>query len=63
MNHPIDNRLAQAKKLSADERASLIDALHDLNAPPDPEWEAGGGMDQGMRGPARGPGSRGDADL
>ena len=40
MNHPLDNLLEQAKKLSADERAALIDALHDLNAPPDPEWEA-----------------------
>ena len=28
------------KKLSADERATLMDALHDLNVPPDPEWEA-----------------------
>ena len=40
MNHPIDNLLEQAKKLSADERTALMDALHDLNAPPDPEWEA-----------------------
>ena len=40
MNHPIDNLLEQAKKLSADERAALIDALDDLNAPPDPQWEA-----------------------
>ena len=40
MNHRIDNLLEQAKKLSADERAALIDALYDLNAPPDPEWEA-----------------------
>jgi putative addiction module component (TIGR02574 family) len=40
MNHPIDNLLEQAKKLSTDERAALIDALHGLNAPPDPEWEA-----------------------
>lgn len=40
MNHPIDNLLEQAKKLSAHERTALIDALHDLNAPPDPEWEA-----------------------
>lgn len=40
MNHPIENLLEQAKKLSAEERAALIDALHDLNAPPDAEWEA-----------------------
>ncbi len=40
MNHRIDNLLEQAKKLSADERTALMDALHDLNAPPDPEWEA-----------------------
>ena len=40
MNHPIDNLLDQAKKLNAHERAALIDSLHDLNAPPDPEWEA-----------------------
>jgi len=40
MNHPIDSLLEQAKKLSPDERAALIDALHDLNAPPDTEWEA-----------------------
>ena len=40
MNHPIDNLLEQAKKLSPEERAALIDALHDLHAPLDPEWEA-----------------------
>lgn len=40
MKHPIDNLLEQAKKLSRDERAALIDALHDLSAPPDSEWEA-----------------------
>ena len=34
MNHPIDNLLEQAKKLSPAERAALIDALHDLNARP-----------------------------
>ncbi len=40
MNHPIDNLLEEARKLSPAERTALIDALHDLNAPPDPEWEA-----------------------
>ena len=40
MNHPVDDLLEQAKKLSPAERAKLIDALYDLNAPPDPEWEA-----------------------
>lgn len=40
MNHPVDDLLEQAKKLSPAERAALIDALYDLNAPPDPEWEA-----------------------
>ena len=39
MNHPKDNRLEQVKKLSARARR-LMDALHDLNTPPDPEWEA-----------------------
>jgi Putative addiction module component len=26
--------------LSAEERTALIDALHDISAPPDPAWEA-----------------------
>lgn len=40
MHHSIDNLLEQAKKLSTEDRSLLISALHDLNAPPDPEWEA-----------------------
>ena len=40
MNHPVDDLLEQARKLSTAERAALIDALYDLYAPPDPEWEA-----------------------
>ena len=39
MNHPIDNLLEQTKKLSHADRAALIDALHDLSAPPDAAWE------------------------
>lgn len=40
MHQSIDNLLDQAKKLNADERAALIDALYDFTAPPDPEWES-----------------------
>ncbi len=40
MNHPIDDLLEQAKKLKPEDRAALIDALYDLDAPSDPEWEA-----------------------
>lgn len=40
MSHPIDSLLEEAKKLSPLDRAALIDALYDLNAPRDPEWEA-----------------------
>lgn len=40
MYQSIDQLLEQAKNLSAEERAALIDALHDLAAPPDREWEA-----------------------
>jgi putative addiction module component (TIGR02574 family) len=40
MSNQVDNLLEQAKKLSPEDRARLIGALHDLNAPPDPEWEA-----------------------
>lgn len=40
MQETLDKLLEQAKKLSAEDRSALIDALHDLSAPPDPEWEA-----------------------
>ena len=40
MSRPIDDLLEEARKLSPDDRAALIAALYDLNAPPDPEWEA-----------------------
>jgi hypothetical protein len=40
MHQSIDNLLEQAKKLSTEDRALLINALYDLNAPPDLEWEA-----------------------
>ena len=40
MHESIDSLLEQAKKLSAEDRSFLIDALHDLNAPLDPQWEA-----------------------
>lgn len=40
MQETLDNLLEQARKLSAEERGALINALHDLNAPPDPAWEA-----------------------
>lgn len=40
MHESIDSLLEQAKKLSTEDRTLLIDALHDLNAPRDPEWEA-----------------------
>ena len=36
----VNRLLEQARKLSPEDRSALIDALHDLNAPPDPEWEA-----------------------
>ncbi len=40
MHEAIDRLLEQARKLSAEDRTALIDALHDLNAPPDLQWEA-----------------------
>ena len=42
LNHESFDRQSAGtgKKLSARERAALIDALHDLNASPDPEWVA-----------------------
>ena len=40
MNTAVGSLLEQAKKLSAEERTALIDALHDISAPPDPAWEA-----------------------
>lgn len=40
MPQPLEQLIEQAKHLSAEERAALIDALHDLVAPPDAEWEA-----------------------
>ena len=40
MNTAVGRLLEQAKKLSAEERTALIDALHDISAPPDPAWEA-----------------------
>ena len=40
MNHPIDTRLQEPKKLSPADRTALIDALLELNDPPDPEWKA-----------------------
>jgi len=40
MHQSIDNLLEQAKKLSTEDRALLINALYDLNAPLDLEWEA-----------------------
>ena len=40
MNTAVGSLLEQAKKLSAEERTALIDALHDISAPPDPPWEA-----------------------
>ena len=40
MNTAVGSLLEQAKQLSAEERTALIDALHDISAPPDPAWEA-----------------------
>ena len=40
MHQSIDNLLEQAKKLSTEDRALLINAQYDLNAPHDLEWEA-----------------------
>lgn len=40
MHERIDQLLEAAKKLSPEERISLIAALYDLNAPVDPAWEA-----------------------
>ncbi len=40
MNASIGGLLDQAKKLSAEDRSALINALHDISAPPDPTWEA-----------------------
>ena len=40
MNASIGSLLEQDKKLSAEDRTALINALHDISAPPDPAWEA-----------------------
>ncbi len=40
MRVSIDSLLEQAKQLSTEDRSTLIDALHDLNAPLDLEFEA-----------------------
>ena len=40
MGEVINRLLEQARKLTPEERTALIDALHDLNAPPDMTWEA-----------------------
>ena len=40
MNAHVETLVEQAKTLTAQERAELLDALHDLVSPPDPEWEA-----------------------
>lgn len=40
MNDSVSVLIQQAKKLSPQERSALIDALHDISAPPDPAWEA-----------------------
>lgn len=40
MRTSIESLLEQAKHLSAEDRCALIDALHDLNTPPDPELDA-----------------------
>lgn len=40
MQESIDSLLEQAKKLSVEDRSVLINALHDLNAPLDPQLEA-----------------------
>ena len=40
MNDAIAGLLEQAKKLSPEARSALIDALHDIHAPPDLAWEA-----------------------
>lgn len=39
MHRSVDQLLEQAKNLSPDDRAALIDALHDLASPADHEWE------------------------
>ena len=40
MNDAIGPLLDQARKLSPEARNALIDALHDISAPPDAAWEA-----------------------
>ena len=40
MTAGIGSLLEQAKKLSAEDRTALINALHDISAPLDPAWEA-----------------------
>jgi putative addiction module component (TIGR02574 family) len=39
MHQSVHQLLEQAKNLSAEDRAALIDALHDLASPPDRQWE------------------------
>lgn len=40
MNTQIEAVIDQARKLSAEERVVLLDALCDMVSPPDSEWEA-----------------------
>jgi putative addiction module component (TIGR02574 family) len=40
MNTQIEAVIDQARKLSAEERVVLLDALCDMVSPPDTEWEA-----------------------
>ncbi len=40
MNAHVETLVEQAKALTAQERVELLDALHNLVSPPDPEWEA-----------------------
>jgi putative addiction module component (TIGR02574 family) len=40
MKMSVPDMVAQAKQLPAEEQAALLAALHDLVAPPKPDWEA-----------------------
>jgi hypothetical protein len=40
MNTQVEELVKQARTLTDQERVELLDALHDLVSPPDPEWAA-----------------------
>jgi len=45
MKTSVPDMVAQARQLPAEEQAALLAALHELVAPPGPDWEAAWGQE------------------